>query len=794
MVVNLADLESVAQIGSALEEALGSVPPDAAPMAAALQAALEALQGIYVGQAPDNAATLRAITEAVAAAAEDSSLAGGAIDVDRLVLVRANVVRSLQQAPPAPAAATAKAEASTAATAAKSAETAKSGGGPAEHAQPEHATLATGAAPETASVAATPSPAAPAAARKSMFAGPAILPADTDGDILKEYIVESLDHVGAAEAALLALETDPKQSEPVHTVFRAFHTIKGTSGFLGLDRIQRLAHLAESLLDRVRTNEIVLSGGYADLALESCDVLKAMIQGLTGLAVGSPLPVPETLEDLLARLTEPEKLGITAESTMTTRPDVRLGDILVAEGKATRGAIDAAMAGAPQGAKLGETLVQAGDASAPDVAKALRLQQKIRGDDSDASVRVATGRLDTLINMVGELVISHSMVAHDPDVLSGGGARLARNVARSGKIVRELQDLTMALRMVPLKATFQKMSRVIRDLAHKSGKSVRFVTEGEDTEIDRNMVESIGDPLVHMVRNAVDHGIESPEVRAAAGKPDVGTVTLRAYHSAGNVVIEMVDDGKGLDRQRILAKALERKLVEPGVELTEAQVFALVFLPGFSTAEKVTDVSGRGVGMDVVRKRVESMHGRIDISSLPGKGSTFTVTLPLTMAITDAMLIRVGRERYLLPTVSIVQSFRPEAMSLSTVTGRGEMVMLRGQMVPVIRLHRLFSVKGAVTVATEGLLIVIEATGRRCALLVDELLGQQQVVIKSIGSSLGAVPGIAGGAILGDGRVGLILDSGGIAKLAADGNAELGPRNSELQKGTAECAVQPSHA
>ena len=188
------------------------------------------------------------------------------------------------------------------------------------------------------------------------------------------------------------------------------------------------------------------------------------------------------------------------------------------------------------------------------------------------------------------------------------------------------------------------------------------------------------------------------------------------------------------------------------------------------------------------------MHGRIDISSLPGKGSTFTVTLPLTMAITDAMLIRVGRERYLLPTVSIVQSFRPEAMSLSTVTGRGEMVMLRGQMVPVIRLHRLFSVKGAVTVATEGLLIVIEATGRRCALLVDELLGQQQVVIKSIGSSLGAVPGIAGGAILGDGRVGLILDSGGIAKLAADGNAELGPRNSELQKGTAECAVQPSHA
>jgi two-component system chemotaxis sensor kinase CheA len=299
------------------------------------------------------------------------------------------------------------------------------------------------------------------------------------------------------------------------------------------------------------------------------------------------------------------------------------------------------------------------------------------------------------------------------------------------------------------------------------------VTEGEDTEIDRNMVESIGDPLVHMVRNAVDHGLEKPDVRLAAGKPEMGTVTLRAYHSAGNVVIELEDDGKGLDRDRILTKALERKLIEPGVQLTESQVFALVFLPGFSTAETVTDVSGRGVGMDVVRSRVEEMHGRIDIRSVPGQGSTFTLTLPLTMAITDAMLIRVGRERYLLPTVSIVQSFRPEPGSLSTVAGRGEMVMLRGQMVPVIRLQRIFNVAGAVTEASEGLLILIETAGARCALLVDELLGQQQVVIKSIGSSLGHVPGVSGGAILGDGRVGLILDAGGITKLAGERSADM---------------------
>jgi two-component system, chemotaxis family, sensor kinase CheA len=370
--------------------------------------------------------------------------------------------------------------------------------------------------------------------------------------------------------------------------------------------------------------------------------------------------------------------------------------------------------------------------------------------------------------MVGELVISQSMIAQDPELLTGEKARLTRNVARSGKIVRELQDLTMSLRMVPLKAMFQKMSRLVRDLSHKSGKAVRFVTEGEETEIDRNMVESLGDPLVHMVRNAVDHGLESADGRAAAGKSTTGTVTLRAFHAAGNVIIELEDDGKGLDRQRILAKALERNLIAPGQDLSESQTFALIFLPGFSTAEKVTDVSGRGVGMDVVRSRVEAMHGRIDIRSTRGQGSVFTLTLPLTMAITDGMLIRVGRERYLLPTVSIIESFRPQAGSLSTVAGRGEMVMLRGNLVPILRLHRLFGVEGSVTNAMQGLLIVIEASGARCALLVDELLGQQQVVIKSMSAALGQVQGVAGGAILGDGRVGLILDAGGIAKLARE--------------------------
>ena len=597
------------------------------------------------------------------------------------------------------------------------------------------------------------------------FDRPATLPADTDADILKEYIVESLDHVGAAEGSLLALETDPTQSEPVHVVFRAFHTIKGTSGFLGLDRIQRLAHLAESQLDRVRTGQIHLTGGYADLALESCDALKFMIQGLAGLTPNDPLPISEGYDDLLVRLADPEAAGI-GETAAGATAVPRLGDILVAEGKVPRDDMEAAAA-VQQSDRLGETLVQSGTASAPDVAKALRLQKQISGDDkADSSIRVTTQRLDSLINMVGELVISHSMIAHDPDVADKALVRLTRNVNRTGKIVRELQDLTMSLRMVPLRATFQKMARLVRDVARKSGKNVQFTTEGEDTEIDRNMVESLGDPLVHMIRNAVDHGIESPEARLAAGKPETGTVRLKACHSAGNVVLELVDDGKGLDREKILAKAVQQNLIEPGATLAESEIFALIFRPGFSTAEKVTDVSGRGVGMDVVRKRIEAIHGRVEIASTVGRGSTFTLRLPLTMAITDAMVLRVGPQRYLLPTVSIVQSFRPEPGAVSTVIGRGEMVLLRGELIPMLRLGRLFGVEDAATDPTRGLLVVMEAAGCRAAILVDELLAQQQVVIKSLGRALGHVPGIAGGAILGDGRVGLILDAGGLLKLS----------------------------
>ncbi|MCE5279992.1 MAG: chemotaxis protein CheA [Planctomycetaceae bacterium] len=616
--------------------------------------------------------------------------------------------------------------------------------------------------PSPKAAVAAPAPAEPSARPAAGGTQGPSLPADADLELLGEYVQECHDHFTAAETALLTLETNPGENEELNRVFRCFHTIKGTSGLLGLPHIQGLAHLAENMLDRARGGQIRLTGGYADLALRSCDMLKSMVVALNGAQPGQKLTVPDGYDALCGDLQNPEAAGYSEE---TVRSTMRLGDILVGQGKIARD--DVEQAAAQHERPIGQELVVSGKAPITDVAGALRTQKQMAGLSVEQSVRINTTRLDSLVDMVGELVIAQSMVSQDPDVNSGRMARLARSVSHAGKIVRELQDLTMSLRLVPLKSTFQKMTRLVRDLAHKSGKTVQLVTEGEETEIDRNMVETLSDPLVHMIRNSVDHGIEPADIRTAAGKNPTGTVTLRAYHAAGNVVIELVDDGKGLDRQRILAKASQAGLVDSSRELSDGEVFDLIFHPGLSTADKITDVSGRGVGMDVVKRGVESIRGRIEVASQPGKGTTFTLRLPLTMAIVDAMLLRVGQQRFLIPTVSIEHSFQPRSEGLKTVGGQaGEMVLLRDKLLPLFRLHRLFNVPGAVTDPTAALAIVIEAHGRRCALLADELLGQQQVVIKPLGESLQNIAGVSGGAILGDGRVGIILDASGIWSLA----------------------------
>ncbi|MDM7996900.1 MAG: chemotaxis protein CheA [Acidobacteriota bacterium] len=576
------------------------------------------------------------------------------------------------------------------------------------------------------------------------------LPVDADPDLLKEFIAESRELLEKSEAALLALENNPDDAESVNTVFRAFHTVKGTSGFLGLKSISELAHHAESLLSRIRNKEIRLIGGYADLALRSLDMLKKAVASVEEALRGAPLLVPDGYAELQSVLANPEAAGISEEITAVELPEKEAAEAsgdsgVELEAVRMEPQVDPPVAAAAKGNE------------AREIPKKQIAPQ--REGEFEASIRVNTARLDKLINMVGELVIAQSMVAQDHHLMEESCHDLLRKVTQAGKIVRELQDLSMSMRMVPLRGVFQKMQRVARDLSRKSGKSVELVTDDGETEIDRHMVDILNDVLVHMVRNAIDHGIEPQEEREAAGKSRTGTVKLAAFHSGGSVVVEIRDDGRGLNREKILRKAIAAGLVDPEKSLSDNEVYNLIFAPGLSTSETITDVSGRGVGMDVVRQGVESLHGRIEINTAPGAGSTFTVRLPLTLAITDGMLVRVGTERYIIPTISIHLCFRPTPDSLSTVAGRGELVMLRGELMPIFRLHRLFGIRSAIEDPAQGLLVVVGDEERRCALLVDELLGQQQVVAKSLNQAVGKIPGVSGGAILGDGQVGLILDT-----------------------------------
>ena len=536
------------------------------------------------------------------------------------------------------------------------------------------------------------------------------LPDDADVGLLREFISEGLEYIVASESALLTLEDNPENREALDTVFRAFHTVKGTSAFLGLTRAAAFAHEAESLLSRVRDKEFSYSGGCAELALRSIDMLKDLLQSVEAALDGNgSLGLPAQYQELMDALESFDPGADVFPMRATLRGDA-------------------------------EPRVSHSDTSA------------------DATIRVRTDRLDRLLNIVGELVIAQTMIAGDSSLANSQQPELTRKVAHASKIVRELQELSMSMRTVPLRATFQKLARVVRDTASKTGKTVSFRTAGDEVEIDRNLVDLFADPLVHMVRNAVDHGIESPDERDTLGKPRTGQIHLTAYHSSGNVVVELTDDGRGLNREKIVQRAIANGTIAPNANLTDNDVFELTLAPGFSTAEVITDISGRGVGLDVVRRNLESVGGRIDISSTAGKGSKFTVRLPFTLAVTDGMLVRVGAERFVVPLTQIQMSFRPEASMLSTIAGHGEVVLQRGTVMPVVRLHRLFNVPDAVDNPLEGLLVIVNDGDRRSALLVDELLGQQQVVAKRLGGSLGQVDGFSGGAILGDGRVALILD------------------------------------
>lgn len=686
------------------------------------------------------------------------------------------------------------------------------------------------------------------------------------------FFDESAEHLASMESLLLAFDPDAPDADQLNAIFRAAHSIKGGSGTFGFTDMADVTHILETLLDRIRKNEIAITREMVDTFLQAGDVLRGLLEAhqngtvadlaasieicarleqltnnstiSTGKAAipvaanphisvqhiyniefantSDVFPTQFYLENLLddlgnlgkienKRITDkavslslttyaseadlreifsfflkPEQLAITALGDETPgnasseqqhyglfdepKPVKAEDDgygFFVEPGSIKSGAEDA------QGYGFFGEMENQAQSPAPvlsgrkdDVPGRRATDRAATVTGADTSIRVSVGKVDTMINLVGELVITQAMLAEtvsnmDPvlhERLVNGLAQLERNT-------RDLQDSVMSVRMMPINLVFSRFQRVVRDSAGKLNKKVQLRIIGEGTELDKGLIEKISDPLTHLVRNSLDHGIEFPDERIARGKDPQGTITLSAAHQGGNILIEVSDDGAGLNRERILAKAREKGMpVSDG--MTDTEVWQLIYAPGFSTAAVVTDVSGRGVGMDVVKKNIESIGGRVEVTSRHGLGSNVSIRLPLTLAILDGLSVAVGDQIYIIPLSFIIESFQPKAGDVNEISGQGQVVHVRGEYLPMISLYQVFNIKPKITDPTEGILVLLETEGKKVALFVDELVGQHQVVIKSLETNYRKVVGVSGATIMGDGRVAMIMDVGSLVKLS----------------------------
>lgn len=613
--------------------------------------------------------------------------------------------------------------------------------------------------------------------------------------LLVDFITESKEHLDNASTQLLSLESTPDDEEAMNSVFRAFHTIKGIAGFLNLGEIAVLAHDTENLLDQVRRKELDLSPGLIDLVFEALDWMGRLIGNVSeGLSADGMVSAEPELKNILARIKSAQSRtevkapppadlmpengdGEVEELEEPEESEIRpLGEILVTSGAVSSTELDEALdeeENHPTGKKLGEVLVEKKVVTPSEVHKALKQQKEDKGMrkavELKETIRVDYDRLEGLVDAVGELVLAEAMISQDDDILGIHSEGLANKLHNLRQVSRKLQEMGTAIRMVPISGTFQKMARLVRDLSRKSGKPINFNSSGDETELDRAYVDQIADPLVHMIRNSMDHGVEPPEDRLKAGKTESGNINLRAFHEGGNIHVEVSDDGRGLDSQKILSKARERGLVSANEELSEHEIYQLIFEPGFSTASVVTEVSGRGVGMDVVRRNISELRGQVSITSELGKGTRFRISLPLTLALIDGMLVKVGSERFIIPVLSVVESTRPTKKMVSSVVGKGEMVSLRDRQIPLYRMYNILGIEGAKQEPENALLVIVEHEAKLMGIMVDELIGMQQTVIKSLGGGFMDAKGFSGSTIMSDGRVGLIIDIAGLLSMAKEG-------------------------
>ena len=530
-------------------------------------------------------------------------------------------------------------------------------------------------------------------------------------DLVESFVTDALEQLESAESALLQLEREPGDIELVALAFRSLHSLKGNCGFFGYSEMEGVAHQAETLLDASRES-------------------------------GDPLS-PEVIAQLLQEIDHLR--GSTAALHTGQKSDAPIQAVPAPQVPASEPAMASAASAAP--------VAVAPSAPAP------KKESEKKRKPSSGNIRVDLEKLDALMDLVGELILAETMVTHNPDLEGHHFEDFQKASLQLNRITRSIQDVAMSVRMIPISGTFRKMLRLVRDLARKQEKQIDLELIGEDTEIDKTVVEAIADPLVHLIRNSVDHGIENPEDRVAAGKPATGQIRLEAKHEGGEIWITIDDDGKGLNRNAILEKAQAKGLIDPArEELSDAEIYRFIFAAGFSTAAQVTDVSGRGVGMDVVRRNIDQLGGRVDIDSRPGQGSTITIRLPLTLAIVEGMLVRVGESVYTIPLLAIRESVTVRSEDVTRLSDGQEMVNVRGNLLPILRIQELHGVLGAETELGKGILVVVEEHGNSFAIFVDELVGQRQTVIKALPKYLGSVTGVSGCSILSNGDISLILD------------------------------------
>jgi len=582
-----------------------------------------------------------------------------------------------------------------------------------------------------------------------------------EADVFVEFKAEAEDHLERVEEILLERD-EGFTLDDVNAIFRAVHSIKGGSSYFNLQEMTRTSHILENLLDKSRKGQLTITKPFKDLILAYIDIQKALFAtGKKSIISDRQMQSRPEVADLLTHLEAflaNATGGITAAISETACSQVSPAQESVESNQTVT------ITEQPQIIESSAKEIPAEHVAAADSpSTTVRKDEKI---ETKTFVKVDTTRLDRLIEYIGEMVISSSMLSKSCRDLLSENEGVISNTHQLEHISREIQSIGMSMRLVPIKALLQKMSRLVWDTSKKIGKECNFETEGEDTELDRTVVDKLADPLMHMIRNSVDHGVETPDVREAAGKPRAGTVKVSASHFGGSIHIKISDDGKGLNPEYLLKKAIEKGLASPNDSYTNLQIYQFIFAAGFSTAEKVTDISGRGVGMDVVRRNIEAMRGRVHIESQLGKGTVFTIELPLTLAIIDGIETKVGNERFVIPTHSIVEFVKPKPNTISTTLDKGEIFEFRGQYLPIFRLSELNSSVPRYHNPCDAILAVIESNHEFIALMIDEVVGGYSTVIKPLGPTFQHVRGLSGAAIMPDGTIGLIIDTATLISLA----------------------------